>query len=123
MASASPISHQKGQPHLFFAAFFVTFSLGLVLPILYFVGTKYYAALEMEVPRATSWFQAVTPWPMIGLAVVTLVVLYSVRFRLSQTGIRTMSWAIIGCTAFVTFWGAFQLVSPMISVLSGLGKI
>ena len=85
MATATLNDTAQKQPHVIFAAFFVTFSLGLLL-ILYLIGPRYYAAMEMSVPSATSWFQALVPWPMVGLAATTLLALSSMRLRLSQSG-------------------------------------
>ena len=109
-------------PHATFAIFFVIFSLCLML-ILYSTGTKYYEALQMSVPSATSWFQALFPWPMIAFSLLVLFTIHSMRSRLGKSSITKMSWAIIGATALVTLLGAFQLVSPMLTILSGMGEL
>ena len=122
MATACVKHKTRNHPHLKFAIFFVVFSLCLLLT-LYSIGTRYYEALQMSVPVATPWFQALVPWPMIAFAAIAILALCTIRSRFSQSSSIQISWAIIGCTAVVTMWGAFQLVSPMLSVLSGLGKL
>ena len=122
MATISTESKIHDRPHVFFAAFFVLFALGLLL-LQYAIGSRFYEAMGMSVPLATSWFQLLTPWPMIVVAVVSLAVLNGARSRMSPSGSVKLAWSIIGCAAFITMWGTFQLVSPMLSILSGLGKL
>ncbi len=122
--STVPVNHvsRSGSQAAAFATFFVAFSVCLLV-LLYSFGTMFYDAINIEVPLATSWFQYLVPWPLVGIAVVTTVAMLSFKARLSQSRVTKVSWVIIVGTALFTLWGAFQIVSPMIGVLSGLGEI